>query len=169
MQQLASQKKEYEYVKRSSAKIFNEYERYVVGDSGNHLQEFKFEEFKKLPREKREGLASQIGKTIKLAGGFIMGFYTHVAGVVDERVRTNLIGDADVVPDDHKALYDEAAAELGMNSKGWGSHRQLPTSSEFLCLLWPTFWNPLAVSSMCYAIQESPRKTKPFNCPSMIM
>jgi hypothetical protein len=117
--------KEYEYVKRSLARIFDEYERYVVGDSGNHLQEFKFEEFKKLPREKREGLASQIGKTIKLAGGFVMGFYTRVAGIVMERVRTNLIGDADVVPNDHKALYDEAAAELRMELEGVGQSQAI--------------------------------------------
>jgi hypothetical protein len=112
--------KEYEYVKRSLAKVFNEYERNVVGDSGNHLQEFKFEEFKKLPRETREVIASQIGKTIKLAGGFIMGFYTRVSGIVMERVRTNLIGDASVVPDDHKTLYDEAAAELRSELEGVG-------------------------------------------------
>jgi hypothetical protein len=53
-----------------------------------------------------------IGKTIKLAGGFIIGFYTHVVGIVMERVRTNLIGDQAAVPDDHKSLYDQAADEI---------------------------------------------------------
>jgi hypothetical protein len=117
--------KQYEYVKRSLAKIFSEYEGYVVGDSGIHLREFKFEEFKKLPREKREAIASQIGRTIKLAGGFIMGFYTHVAGIVMERVRTNLIGEAAAVPNDHSALYDEAAAELRIELRGVGQSQTI--------------------------------------------
>src|ERR1700688_1559787 len=48
--------KEYEYVKRSLARVFKEFESYVVGDFGNHLKEFKFEELKRLPRSQKEGI-----------------------------------------------------------------------------------------------------------------
>lgn len=103
---------EYAYVPRALTRIFAKYEGYLVGDSGIHLREFKFEDFKKLQRDQREEIAGQIGKTIKLAGGFIIGFYTHVVGIVMERVRTNLVGEQAAVPEDHKSLYEQAAEEL---------------------------------------------------------
>jgi hypothetical protein len=117
--------KEYEYVKRSLARVFKEFESYVVGDFGNHLKEFKFEELKRLPRSQKESIASQIGRIIKLADGFIMGFYARVAGIVMERVRTNLVGEAAFVPNDHKDLYDEAAAELRIELAGVGQSQTI--------------------------------------------
>jgi hypothetical protein len=116
---------EYAYVTRSLARVFTKYEAYVVGDSGIHLKEFKFEEFKKLQRDQREEIAGQIGKTIKLAGGFIIGFYTHVVGIVMERVRTNLIGEQTAVPDDHKSLYDQAAEEIRGELEGIGQAQMI--------------------------------------------
>jgi len=122
---------EYAYVKRSLTRIFKKYERYVVGDSGILLKEFKFEDFKKLTRDQREEIAAEIGRTIKLAGGFIIGFYTHVVGIVMERVRTNLIGEGDAVPEDHAALYDQAAIELRGELNGIGQSQTIAQILRF--------------------------------------
>jgi hypothetical protein len=103
---------EYEYLKRAMAKIFKSYELTVVGDSGLTLQEFKFEQFRRIPLDIRKKLASQISKTLKIHGAFLIGFYTHVCGVVMERVRVNQIGDASEVPLVHNALYSKAVEEL---------------------------------------------------------
>jgi hypothetical protein len=144
---------EYEYVKRALAKVFTEYESYVVGDAGIKLKEFKFEDFKKLLREQREILASKIGKIIKLADGFIFGFFTHVAGIVMERVRTNLVGEAHEVPSDHKALYDAAVAELRAELEGVG---QSETIEQML---------RLPLSAMCHFLEESQCKFRLFCDP----
>ncbi len=109
---------EYKHFKRTAAAIFSRYEAYVVGDSGTHLNEFKFEDFKQLPREQREKIAGTLGKAIKSYGGFVVAFYTHVAGVVMECVRSNLVGKAIAVPADHNVLYNNAAAELRREMEG---------------------------------------------------
>ncbi len=144
---------EYPYVNRALSKIFTEYESYVVGDSGTKLKEFKFEEFRRLQREQREALAGKIGKVIKLADGFIFGFYTHVAGIVMERVRTNLIGEAHEVPTDHKSLYDAAADELRSELEGIG---QSGTIAQLL---------RLPLSAMCHFLEEAQCKFRLFFDP----
>jgi hypothetical protein len=116
---------EYAYVKKALSRIFKNYEGYVVGDSGVFLKEFKFEDFKKLPRDQREELAAEIGKTIKLAGGFVIGFFTHVARIVMERVRTNLVGEMDAIPKDHTSLYDQAVLELREELNGVGQSQTI--------------------------------------------
>ena len=59
---------EYAYVTRSLARIFTKYEAYVVGDSGIHLKEFKFEDFKKLQRDRREEIAGQNRQDHQIGG-----------------------------------------------------------------------------------------------------
>lgn len=112
--------KEYEFFKRALAKTFAEYESYVVGDSGLKLREFKFEEFRRLERRHREIVAGRIGRLLKMYGGVVFGFYTHVAGVVMEHVRSDLVGTASAVPDEHRKLYDDASAELRSELQGVG-------------------------------------------------
>jgi hypothetical protein len=112
--------KEYELFKRSLVKTFAQYEAYVVGDSGLTLREFKFEDFRRLGRRERETIAEQIGKLLKMYGGFVVGFYVRVAGVVMEHVRSNLVGTARAVPENHADLYDEAATELRSLLQGTG-------------------------------------------------
>ena len=112
--------KEYEFFKRALAKVFTEYEAYVVGDSGLKLREFKFEEFRRLERRHREAVAGKIGRLMKSYGAFFVGFYTHVSGVVMERVRSDLVGTAPKVPDDYAKLYEDAAAELRSELQGIG-------------------------------------------------
>jgi len=53
-------------------------------------------------------------------GGFVFGFYTHVAGVVMEHVRSDLVGTASTVPEEHRTLYDDASAELRSELRGVG-------------------------------------------------
>lgn len=84
--------KEYKFFKRALTPIFAEYESCVVGSSGLSLREFEFDEFRRLERPQWEAIAAQIGKLMKTYGCFFVGFYTHTAGVIMERVRSNFAG-----------------------------------------------------------------------------
>jgi hypothetical protein len=114
---VAIPEKEYEFFKRPLTAIFDEYESYVVGSSGLRLREFKFEDFRRLERAQRETIAAQIGKVLKMYGGFFVGFYTRSAGVIMDRVRSNFVGTTNVVPENHKQAYTDAAAELRSGCK----------------------------------------------------
>ena len=112
--------KEYEHFARGLAAVFAIYESYVVGDSGLHLREFKFEDFRRMDRPQREDIALRVSKLMKMYGAFFVGFYTHVAGVVMEHVRSELVGQATAVPEDHQNLYQDAATELRELLQGVG-------------------------------------------------
>jgi hypothetical protein len=110
--------KEYEILKRSMAKIFQDYEAVAVGDSGLTLSEFKFEDFRRIMPEERRNFVARISKSVKMHGGFAVGFFIHVRGLVMERVRVNVLGEAVEVPDDHSELYQVAASELRRQLEG---------------------------------------------------
>jgi len=108
---------EYSFLKRSMAVIFHDYESMVVGDSGVHLKEFKFDRFKSLSSEQRADLAGRIQKVLRTYGCFVAAFYARVKGVVMEQVRSGLVGQQNEVPADHQALYAESASELRKNTE----------------------------------------------------
>jgi hypothetical protein len=114
--------REYESFKRRLVPIFKEYESYVVGDSGNQLREFKFEDFGKLPRDQREAIATKIGRMLPLHGGFIAGFYARVVGIVTEKVRVDLLFDdhAASLPETYTEQYEAARSELQEQLEGVG-------------------------------------------------
>ncbi len=103
---------EYEHLKRSTAKIFSQYELYVTGDPDVHLGEFKFERFKSLPAEQRQDLAKQIQRTFRAYGCFVTAFYIRTQGAVMEHLRSDLVGEKAEIPEDFDALYSAAAREL---------------------------------------------------------
>jgi len=112
--------REYESFKRLLVPIFKQYESYVVGDSGNQLREFKFEDFGKLPRDQREVVATKIGRMLPLHGGFIAGFYARTVGIVTEKVRVDLLLDdhAKSLPDKYAPQYEAARSELKEQLEG---------------------------------------------------
>lgn len=112
--------KEYAFFTRALGPVFADYESYIVGDSGLHAREFKFEDFRRMDRSQREDIAVRISKLMKMYGAFFVGFYTHVSGVVMEHVRSELVGVETAVPDDHAKLYHDAAAELQELLQGVG-------------------------------------------------
>jgi hypothetical protein len=53
-------------------------------------------------------------------GGFVAGFYSSTRGIVMERVRTNLMDEAEAVPNDHTDLYNAARTEVLTEFRGVG-------------------------------------------------
>jgi hypothetical protein len=149
--------KEYEFFKRALARIFATYEAYVVGDSGLKLREFKFEDFRRMERPQREDIAGKISKLMKMYGAFFVGFYTRVAGVVMEHVRSNLVGTTTAVPDDYDTLYEEAAAELRSELQGVGQSACIAKILRFPVLATAHF---LAYFGCKFKVLCDPRESK---------
>jgi len=108
--------KEYIYLKRSMAKIFSKYERYVTGDPDVRLSEFKFDRFKSLSPDERRDLARQIQRVLKAYGCFITAFYIRTQGAAMEHVRSDLVGQLTEIPEDYQSLYEKAVNELKENA-----------------------------------------------------
>jgi len=149
--------REYEFFKRALAKTFLAYESYIVGDSGLKLREFKFEDFRRMERTDRERIAAEISKLMKMYGSFFVGFYVRVAGVVMERVRSDLVGTAAAVPDEHSALYDAAATELRAELKGTGQSEAIARILRFPVLATAHF---LAYFGCRFKVMCDPRESK---------
>ncbi len=99
-------------MKRSTAKIFVQYEQYVTGDPDVHLKEFKFERFRSLPADQRQDLAKQLQKLFRTYGCFVTAFYIRTQGAIMEHLRSDLVGEMAEVPERFDSLYSEAAREL---------------------------------------------------------
>jgi hypothetical protein len=149
--------KEYELFKRALAKLFATYESYVVGDSGLHLREFKFEDFRRMDRTQREDIARRLSKLMKMYGAFFVGFYTHVAGVVMEHVRSDLVGQATAVPDDHGTLYENGADELRHGLEGTGQSAVIAKILRFPVLATANF---LTYFGCRFKVLCDPRESK---------
>ena len=149
--------REYEFFKRALAKTFAVYEAYIVGDSGLRLREFKFEDFRRMERLQRENIAGQIAKLMKMYGAFFVGFYTRVAGVVMEHVRSDLVGTATAVPDDYGRLYEDAAAELRSELQGVGQSAVIAKILRFPVLATAPF---LAYFGCKFKVLCDPRESK---------
>lgn len=91
-----------------------------VGLAGEALPEIKHSVFKRIPYPARRGLALRIRDTLVAHGAFIAGFYAPVTAFVLERVRVNLLGEAEELPEDYQALYDAAVRELKAEHQGPG-------------------------------------------------
>lgn len=149
--------KEYEFFKRALAKVFAIYESYIVGDSGLHLRELKFEDFRRMSRTQREYIASKVSKLLKMYGAFFIGFYTRVAGVVMEHVRSDLVGEATAVPDDHRKLYEDAADQLRSELQGVGQSAVIEKILRFPILGTAEF---LTYFGCKFKVLCDPRETK---------
>lgn len=88
--------------------------------TGQSLGEFKHSEFKRLDYRDRRKLALRLRDALTAHGAFVAGFYTPVRPFVMERVRYKLMDDAEEIPEDHQALYEEAARQLRAEHKGPG-------------------------------------------------
>src|SRR4029077_20460466 len=79
---------------------------------GRNPEELKFTILRNLPSSFKLRFTRELVRCLVELGGFVAGFYSSTRGVVMEHVRTNLLDEADEVPDDHLALYDTARAEF---------------------------------------------------------
>jgi hypothetical protein len=118
---------QYEFLKRALTKIFAEYEKLVVGDSGISLKEFKYEEFCRIPLEERITLAKKLSRLMKNHGAFVVGFFTRTQGVIMERVRVNSLDQFSQVPEDHSDMYSIAAGELQRQMQGVAQSKTIAT------------------------------------------
>lgn len=103
---------EYTFLKRSMARIFPQYERYVTGDPDVRLTEFKFERFKSLALDQRQDIARQIQRVLSTYGCFVTAFYIRTMGAAMEHLRSDLVGQLAEIPEDYQSLYEEAVREL---------------------------------------------------------
>lgn len=149
--------KEYEFFKRAIAKVFAAYEDYVVGESGLHLREFKFEDFRRMSRTQREDIACRLSKLMKMYGAFFVGFYTRVSGVVMEHVRSDIVGKATVVPEEHGKLYEDAAQELRDELQGVGQSAVIARILRFPVLATANF---LTYFGCRFRVSCDPRESK---------
>jgi hypothetical protein len=96
------------------------YNRRVRQIIGRNPEEIKFSVLRALPLPFRLRFAREFVRSLVETGGFVAGFYSSTRGVIMERVRTNLLDQAEEVPDDHRALYDAAREELLAQLQGVG-------------------------------------------------
>jgi len=87
---------------------------------GGVPQEIKFSTLRTFPPNFRVRFARDLVRALRETGGFVSGFYTPTQGQVMERVRVNLLGEAEEVPEAHADLYDAARAELLAQFRGVG-------------------------------------------------
>lgn len=87
---------------------------------GEVPQEIKFSTLRTFPANFRVRFSRDLVRALRETGGFVSGCYTPTQGQVMERVRVNLLGEAEEVPEDHAGLYDAARAELLEQFQGVG-------------------------------------------------
>src|SRR3974390_2696362 len=81
------------------------YFRHALRLNGEAAQEIKFSTLRALPVNFRVRFSRELVRALRETGGFVSGFYTPTQGQVMERVRVNLIEEAEEVPENHAALY----------------------------------------------------------------
>lgn len=96
------------------------YKRHVRQVTGQEPREIKYSVLRTLPLNFRMRFARELVRSLTELGGFVAGFYSSMHGTIMERVRVNLLDNADAVPDDHAALFDTARAELLAQFQGVG-------------------------------------------------
>ncbi|MGH9713183.1 MAG: hypothetical protein ACRD5M_07785 [Candidatus Acidiferrales bacterium] len=96
------------------------YNNHVQRLTGRAPEELKFTVLRNLPLSFRVNFTRGLVHKLIETGGFVAGFYSSTRGVVMEHVRTNLLDNADAVPDDHLDLYDIARQELLGQFRGVG-------------------------------------------------
>lgn len=147
--------KNYPRLKELMAPSIEEYRRRVRETSGSAPKEVKFTVLRTLPRGFRLSFTRELVKSLVETGGFVAGFYCSTLGIVMERVRTNLIDEADRVPDDSSALYDVARSELLAQFAGVGQSGLLNT-----LLMKPLagIWSLLGSYENVFRVRYDPRE-----------
>ncbi len=122
------------------------------------LAEFKHHDgFKTLDYRDRRRLALRLRSALTARGAFIAGFYTPARSFVFERVRINLMGEAEEIPEDGDELYETAVGELKAELSGPG---QSGAIWRLLMLPLMAVANLLASLGCGYKIICDPREKK---------
>jgi len=103
---------EYSRFKRLLEPLIQNYNRCVRSELGLDVREIKYSVLRRLSPRYHARFARALTRALKEAGGFVAGFFSSTRGMIMERVRTNLLGEAAQVPDDYDALYEAARLEL---------------------------------------------------------
>lgn len=107
---------EYDDVKEEMKPIFERYKELLVPE----LKELKHTEFKRIPFADRWPLAKRIRDVIHAHGGFISAFYTPANSFLLERLRVDLLDEAEAVPLEHKDLLVKKSEEVRADWTGPG-------------------------------------------------
>jgi hypothetical protein len=110
----------YQRLQNILAPLGEAYFRHARRLCGAVPQEIKFSTLRTFPVNFRVRFARDLVRALRETGGFVSGFYTPTQGQVMERVRVNLLEEAEEVPEDHVDLYDAARAELLAQFQGIG-------------------------------------------------
>jgi hypothetical protein len=99
---------EYDAVTGEMQRIFEMYKEILAANQS----EFKHTEFKRIPFKERWELARRIRDVLRGHGGFVSTFYTPANSYLLERLRTDLLDEAEAVPGEHKALLERKSEEI---------------------------------------------------------
>ncbi len=111
----------------------------------------------RLPLDFRIRFTRELVSALIATGGFVAGFYSTTRGIVMERVRTNLLGEIDRVPEEHAALYDAARTELLTEFKGVGQSRLI---KQLLLHPFSALSNLLASFDCTFRVRYDPRSQR---------
>lgn len=97
----------YPLLERLMAPSVNAYKIQTGQMTGKEPKELKSTQLAKLPLQFRIEFARDLVRNLASLGGFVAGFFSTTRGIVMERVRVNLLGEASQVPADHTQLYND--------------------------------------------------------------
>jgi hypothetical protein len=150
---VAIPEREYAALSAKASKLLARYRRLTSPGA----QEFKSTDFRHIAYAKRKSLAFAIRTLLQEHGGFVAGFYTPLRAFVLERVRTNLLDEADALPDPVTIEYGKAESQLKAEMRGPG---QAGVVSKLLYLPIGGIANLLASLECDFTVVYDPRHPK---------
>jgi hypothetical protein len=123
---------------------------------GQRPQELKSTSFSRSPLEFRSNFTKEFVRILGAHGGFVAAFYSSTRGIVMERVRTNIMDEAEAVPQDHVDLYAQARMELLDEFRGVG---QSELVKKLLLLPFSGLWNFLGSFNCSFRVRYDPRES----------
>jgi hypothetical protein len=132
----------------------DEYERQISQMTGERPRELKYRLLAHLPLVFKLSFTRELVNSLVAVGGFVAGFYSSTRGIVMERVRTNLMDEAEAVPNDHTDSYNAARTELLTEFRGVG---QSDLIERLLLLPFSALFNFLNSFDCSFRIRYDPR------------
>ena len=123
---------------------------------GRATAEIKSSDLRRMPVRFQARFARELTVALAEQGGFVTGFYMPTNGLIMEKVRVNLLGEADEVPLDHQNLYDVARRELLAEARGRPGQSELITRLLYLPAVAIKFM--LGAFGCDFRIQYDPRQ-----------
>jgi hypothetical protein len=138
----------------SMTPLIDAYKRQTAEVTGESPRELKSTLLARLPVEFRLFFTEELVLALKATGGFVAAFYSTTRGIIMERVRTNVMDDADSVPDEHARLYDVARGELLAKFQGVGQSELI---ERLLLLPFSAIANLLTSFQCTFRVRYDPR------------